>query len=83
MGFSGHRMHWVFRTLTGSFSLSMSRTTAASISGVPFRSFRARFVRRLPPVPSSSTTGISSHALTSPSIRPSLTRRATLFTARG
>ena len=47
--------------------------------GVPFRSLRARFVRREPPLPSSSTTGISSHALTSPSIRPSLTRRATLF----
>ena len=26
--------------------------------GVPFRSFRARFVRRVPPLPSSSTTGI-------------------------
>ena len=38
--------------------------------GVPFRSLRARFVRRLPPLPSSSSTGISSHALMSRSIRP-------------
>ena len=33
----------------------------------------------IPPSPSSSTTGISSHALTNPSIRPSLTHPATLF----
>ncbi len=43
--------------------------------GVPFRSRRARFVRRRPPRPSSSSTAISSHALTQPSSRPSLTRR--------
>ena len=38
--------------------------------GVPFRSRRARFVRRRPPRPSSSSTAISSHALTQPSSRP-------------
>ena len=32
--------------------------------GVPFRSRRARFVRRRPPRPSSSSTAISSHVLT-------------------
>ena len=46
--------------------------------GVTFRSRRARFVRRVPPSPSSSSTGISSHALIHPSMRPSLTRRAML-----
>ena len=47
--------------------------------GVPFRSRRARFVRRRPPRPSSSSTAISSHALTQPNSRPSLTRRAMDF----
>ena len=37
---------------------------------------RDRFVRRRPARPSSSSTAISSHALTQPSSRPSLTRRA-------
>ena len=32
MGFSGHRRHWVFRALTGSFSPSMSQLTAVSIT---------------------------------------------------
>ena len=32
MGFSGHRRHWVFCALTGSFSPSMSRLTTASIA---------------------------------------------------
>ena len=40
--------------------------------GVPFRSRRARFVRRRPPRPSSSSTAISSHALT----RPAAARRS-------
>ena len=49
--------------------------------GAPSR--RARFVRRLPPFPSSSSTAISN--LTHPSILPSLTRRATdcIGSARG
>ena len=34
--------------------------------GVPFRSRRARFVRRRPPRPPSSSTATSCHALTSP-----------------
>ena len=45
--------------------------------GTPrFLSF-ARVVRRLPPRPSSSSTGATSHCLTSASICRSLTRRAT------
>ena len=54
-------------------------TTVRPECGVPLRPLRARFVRRLPPSPSSPSTGISNHALMSPSIRPSLTRRARLF----
>ena len=43
---------------------------------MPFLSRLARFVRRFPPLLSSSSTAISSHSLIQPSIRSSLTRRA-------
>ncbi len=48
--------------------------------GVPFRCLRARLVRHLPPLPPSSSTGVSGHALTGPGMRPSLGGRAMLFT---
>ena len=51
----------------------------AEVPGVAQR-FSAQYeVQRLPPLPSSSSTDISNHALISPSIRPSLMRRARLF----
>jgi hypothetical protein len=69
---SNKRCYW---SLRGNFVCHV----CGAPCGVPWPSSLLRVVRTPQPRPWLSWTGISSHALTSPSRVPSLTRRATVF----